>query len=130
MAGVADDAGIDVPEAGPGYSDAARRMADAVNLHLAAVGLAAVGKWVACRMSDGVSDGVLYDTRREAVAHQFHEQFCAYVHVPVTGMTPRQAENYLAFTRQCYDNGIRTINNVDADAHVNVPIDYTGGRLT
>lgn len=128
---MADDSPIDVPEAaaGPGISDAARRMADAVNIHLAAVGLAAVGKWVACRLSDGVSDQVLYDTKRHAVRHQVHEQLCAYVHVPVTGMTAAQAQRYLDFTRQCYDNGIRIINNVDEDAHVAIPIDYRGGQL-
>jgi hypothetical protein len=92
-----------------GFSDEARRMADEVNLHVAALGHAASRKWVAIRLSDGGSDGVLYDTRRDAIVHQVHEKQCCYVRLPPFGQTMnyREAESYLTFHRSIYDAGYR-----------------------
>ena len=89
------------------HSDAARRCSDAVNLHLVALGHEAVRRWVAIRLIDGGSDGVLYDTKRDAVRHQAHEQRCAYVCVAPGGMSPCAAESYLATHRKLYDAGFR-----------------------
>lgn len=100
------------------HSDSAKRASDAVNLHLAALGFAAFKKWVALRLQDGSSDGVLYDTRREAVVHQLDEQLCAYVRLPPTRMTPCSAEAFLKFTRDAYRSGFRLTD----------PDHRTGGR--
>jgi hypothetical protein len=95
------------------HSDEARRCSDAVNLHVSALGWEATGKWVAIRLSDGGSDGTLYDLKRDAVKGQFHEQLCCYVSIPPSGMNACSAESYLALHRKMYDAGIRL---VDPDA--------------
>lgn len=87
------------------YSDAARRLSDAVNLHVAVGGN--TGRWLAARLSDGGTDGTLYDTRRDAIEHQLHESLCCYVKIPVDGMPPRAAEAFLRIHRQAYDAGLR-----------------------
>lgn len=93
------------PEAfATGYSDAAKRMADTVTLHsLTGAWL----RWCAIRLSDGGSDGVIYDTRADAVRHQLHETLCAYIRVPPGGMAAREAEAVLAYHRAVYDAGFR-----------------------
>jgi hypothetical protein len=68
------------------------------------------GKWVAIRLSDGGSDNVLYDTRADAIAHQFHEQLCAYIMVPPSGMPPADAEEFLKFNRELYGAGFRMVD--------------------
>jgi hypothetical protein len=111
------------------YSDAARRLSDAVNVHLLGQGTAVAGRWIAARLSDGGSDGVLYDTKADAVRHQLHEQLCCYVMIPLDGMSPRQAENYLRFNRQLYDAGMRI---TDPNAHTAMPMDprqYRSGLI-
>ncbi len=89
------------------HSDEARRCSDAVNLHVAGLGWDATGKWVAIRLSDGGSDGTLYDSKRDAVRHQLHEQQCCYVAIPPSGMNACSAESYLALHRKMYDAGMR-----------------------
>jgi hypothetical protein len=85
--------------------DVARRVSDAVNLHIS-VNEQARG-WVACRMDTGESDGSLYDTRSDAVRHQKNESFCFYLKVQPGGMTAKQAwVNVVAF-RKLRDAGIR-----------------------
>jgi hypothetical protein len=100
------------------YSDEARRCSDIVNLHLLADREDNVGRWVAIRLSDGGSDGKIYDSRAEAVKWQLHESQCAYVCIGPDGMTPRQAEIFLKFNRQAYENGLRMI---DPDREVAMP---------
>ncbi len=100
------------------HSDSAKRASDVVNLHLAAQGFAAFRKWVAVKLLDGSSDGVLYDTRREAVRHQFDEQLCAFLCLPPTQLTPCSAEAFLKFTRDAYRSGFRLTD----------PDHRTGGR--
>lgn len=103
------------------YPDEARRMSDAHNLHLSVHGTAAAGKWIACNLGDGRSDGVLYDTREQAIRHQFSEWLCAYVCIQATGMTPRQAWKYLEFTRGLYKAGMRIHQNNDP-GHAMLPL--------
>lgn len=98
-------------------SDEARRASDAVNLALVA-NAEASGRWIAIRLSDGGSDGVLYDRKADAVRHQLHETQCAYVKIPPTGMTPRQAAVFLTFNRQLYAAGYRL---QDPDRDVQIP---------
>jgi hypothetical protein len=99
------------------YSDAARRCSDWIRLHV--IG-GSVGRWAAIRLADGGSDGIAYDTRRDAIRHQLHEQLCAYVKVPPDDMTPREAEYFLAFHRKVYDAGFRLIDP-DDDREVIMP---------
>jgi hypothetical protein len=86
------------------YSDAAKRLSDLMNLHAV---FGSTGKWVAIRLSDGGSDGVTYDTRDDAVSHQFHESLCAYAKVLPGGMQLREAEEFLSAFRAVYDAGMR-----------------------
>lgn len=89
------------------HTDAARHCSDAVNLHLAAIGLEAMRQWVAVALADGRSDGVLYATKRDAVRHQADEQLCAYACISPGGMNPCQAESYLRTHRELYRAGFR-----------------------
>lgn len=92
--------------------DEARRMADQINLHLAA---GKVAHWAAIRLHDGGSDGIAYETRAAAIRHQLHEQFCTYVLMHPGGMTPAEAWAVLRFTRWAYDNGFRITSPEDPD---------------
>lgn len=95
------------------FSDRARHCADAVNLHLQAIGFDAVGKWVAVKLADGKSDGALYDTREDAKRHQLNEKHCAYIFIPPDGMTARQAEKFLGYVEKLYAAGFEPMQNVD-----------------
>lgn len=87
-----------------GWPDDAKRCSDTVNMHAVA---GSWGKWAAIRLHDGGSDGNVYDSRDEAIRHQIHEQYCAYLVVPPDGMTPKAAHAYLGFVRQAHDAGWR-----------------------
>lgn len=75
-------------------------------------------KWAAIRLSDGGSDGVAYDTKREATEHQLDEFLCAYVFIHPDGMRPKEAEFFLQYNRDLYDSGFRM---PDPDAVVVMP---------
>lgn len=89
--------------------DAAKRVSDTYALHKSADPLGSIGKWFAVAMSDGTSDGVLYDTRQECVAHQHHnEMYYAYLQVtPGSLRTVRECKMWLVATRKMYDAGFR-----------------------
>lgn len=89
------------------YSDAARRCADLINLHLLADREGNVGRWVAIRLSDGGSDNVVYDERADAIRHQLHESQCAYIFITPDGISFREAEIFLEYNRRLYDAGMR-----------------------
>ncbi len=86
------------------YSDAARRISDAVNLHLVADPDGNHKKWIACRLSDGESDGVLYDDPVAAADHQLHYKQCAYIQIHRGGISPKAASVMLTYYRTCFDN--------------------------
>lgn len=89
------------------YSDAARRMADAVSLHIVADPANAM-KWIAVRLADGTADPVVYDTRCDAVSHHWwDEKYWAFVQLHPGGMQYREAEVFLAYHRALYDAGFR-----------------------
>lgn len=88
------------------WSDAARRASDIVNNHLVA-DRSNAGKWVALRLSDGGSDGVLYDERADAIRHQLHETQCCYAQIPPSGMPVAEAESFLNYNRRLYAAGFR-----------------------
>lgn len=90
--------------------DPARRAADIVNGHLAAHPFEEIRtKWVAIRLADGGSDGVLYDSKRDAVRHQVDEFRCAYVALRslLGGATAREMHRFLDYCRKAYDAGYR-----------------------
>lgn len=94
--------------AGRPHSDAARRVSDTYRLHRLAAGMDAIGQWFAARLDDGTSDGVLYETRRDAVRHQHHnEQFYAFVAVGPWDTDVCEAETFIQMNRALYDAGLR-----------------------
>lgn len=96
----------------------AQRASDIVNGHLAEHGFDAVGKWVALRLSDGGSDGNLYDSKAEAIRFQLHEKQCVYTQLLPEGMSVRAAQSFLNTHRQFYGAGM---NLADPDRMVEVP---------
>lgn len=91
-------------------SDAAKRCADIVNSYLHFIPADEIrNKYVAIRLSDGGSDGVLYDSKRDAVRHQSDEKLCAYVCYRncMGGITPFEAQKFLDWNRAAYDMGAR-----------------------
>jgi hypothetical protein len=67
-------------------------------------------KWLAFRLLDGQWDGVLYDSKRDAVKHQHNEMLCAYVlinGIGPGGTSPRQMAIYFKFNRDLYRRGFR-----------------------
>ena len=85
------------------YSDAARRIADSITLHILAN---EHGYWAAYRLADGGTDHTAYLSRADAIKHQFHESFCFYVLIPRDQMSAHEAEHLLHFYRECRDRGI------------------------
>jgi hypothetical protein len=91
-------------------TQAGRHCSDAVNLALL---LGGERKWVAVRLSDGKSDGAIYDTKADAMKHcpqslkLLHETQAVYIQVPYDGMTPEDGTGYLAVNRKLYDGGMR-----------------------
>lgn len=98
-----------------GITDAARRCAEQVTLHVLA---GATGRWCAVRMSDGGSDGIAYDTRDQAIRHQLHVHQCVYVVVPLLPMAEAEAQAYLDMWRDLYDQGVRLGHEGDKDPMV------------
>jgi hypothetical protein len=92
----------------PDHSNAAKRVYDIYHLHRTANVYGSLGKWIACALNDGTSDGVLYDSKSDAISHQHHnEQFYAYIQITYANMTQCSAEIFLKVTRRMYDAGIR-----------------------
>jgi hypothetical protein len=96
-------------------TESGKRVAEAVNLHLRVNQFDAIGKWVACALSAGRSDMVLYDTKADAIRHQLHEQYACYVCIPPNGMSDQDGATYLRIMRQMRDAGVRI---ADPDKHV------------
>jgi hypothetical protein len=88
------------------YPDAAKRMADAVNMH---VFLGESGKWCAFALADGRSpDNTAYDTRLEAVMYQkWDRDNFVYIQITPDGMQPKAAMAFLTYARQLHDRGFR-----------------------
>lgn len=88
--------------------DAARRMRDAVNLHVAAARASREDRvrppYVAIDLADGTSDGVLYDSRPDAVRHQ-KSDYRFYVKVGAVEMAEREALVVLMYARRAYKAG-------------------------
>lgn len=90
------------------HTDAAKRLADVYNLHRVGAPFDSIGKWIAVRLSDGSTDHTLYDTKRDAILHQHHnEQWYVFVKIVPTSMRECEAEVMLSVHRKLYDNGLR-----------------------
>jgi hypothetical protein len=103
------------------YSDAAKRCAEAVNLHIEANRadiFAVIGKWIAVKLEDGRSDGNLYDRKADAVRHQPDEFACCYIRLPMTRMSLKEAEIFLQFNRNLHAAGARM---PDPEMNIDVP---------
>lgn len=86
-------------ESDGGHSDAAKRISDAYNLHVTCG--ARLGQVFAFALADGCSDGVLYDSRADAVNHQRHnEARRGYARIGAGGMTVCAAAAVLRWQRQ------------------------------
>jgi hypothetical protein len=86
------------------WSDKGKRASDIVRQHLLDDPELARVSWVAIRLSDGGSDGVLYPNKETAVEFQIHETQCAYMRVIAGGISPREATSFLYHTAQLYEN--------------------------
>jgi hypothetical protein len=84
--------------------DAGRRVNEAVTLHILT---GSVGRWIAVKLIDGSSDGIAYDSRADAIRHQFHEQLCCYMVITPDGITPEDALRFIRLNRALYDAGYR-----------------------
>jgi hypothetical protein len=101
----------------PVYSDAAKRLSNAINLHIHAQGDAAFFKVVAFRLDTGASDSNLYDTRDDAIRHTRSKPgVWAFCSVHPTGSSPREAESALKWARFTYFGlGARIDSGSDAE---------------
>lgn len=91
-----------------GHSSAARRIADTYTLHRLADLYGCIGQWIACRLDDGTSDNVLYDSKAAAIRHQHHnENFFTFIQMVPAQMTACEAEVMLKIARMVYDAGGR-----------------------
>jgi len=99
------------------YSDAAKRLSNAINLHIHAQGNEAFFKIIAFRLDDGSSDNNLYETRDEAIRHTRSKPgVWAFAQVHPTGSNPREAESALKWARFTYfELGARIDSGSDAE---------------
>ena len=90
------------------HEDAAKRVSDEYNLHRIGSGDFAIGRWFAAALSDGTSDHVLYDNKRDAVLHQHHnEQYMTFIKIGPYDMTPCSAAVMLKTGRGLLDSGLK-----------------------
>jgi hypothetical protein len=80
-----------------------------------------VNSFITIKLSDGSTDGVLYESKKDAVRHcKGNEQWFAFFSfrgAPNGFASPKDAAIYLAWHRMAYDNGARLPD----------PDDLTGG---
>lgn len=103
---------------GRSYTDDARRMADAMNLH-------AVCKskgWAVFALADGRTDNVAYDTRDAAVrAKRWNRDNFLYLEIPAGGVNdPAEMQACLDYARALHKAGYRLpdpreFNSLDRD---------------
>lgn len=93
-------------------TDAGRRAFDVVNAYVSFVPWdERINSWIAVRLHDGGSDGVLYSSKRDAVRHQPDEFMCGYFSYrgsPNGFASKKDAQVWLDFHREAYESGFRT----------------------
>lgn len=111
---LSDFMGRSAPAVGPTWTtqekDRARRSADLINEARATLDWDSLRTcWIAIRLSDGSSDMVIYDKKRDAVRHQLHEQQCAYISFKnlIGGVSVNDMLRFLRFTESAYKAGMR-----------------------
>lgn len=96
--------------------DAGKRASDILNVYIVH------SRWddiktqfMAIRLSNGGSDGILYENKRDAIKHQIHEHQCAYVCFNELrgGASARDMAIYIKFNRDAYANGMRLTDPED-----------------
>lgn len=86
------------------HSDAAKRLSDTYRLHRLADPIGSIGHWFAAALVDGRSDNVLYDSRRDAVWYQKHnEEYYFYTQIGPYDMNQCQAESVLSGAQKIAD---------------------------
>jgi hypothetical protein len=93
-----------MPDSPDELADIGKRVSETISLHILG---GSVGKWAAFRLLDGSSDGIPYDTRRDAIRHQLHESLCCYVKIPPDGMPSLDAVRFILVNRTIYNAGFR-----------------------
>lgn len=94
----------------PPVSDAARRITDQMNSRLTFQPFA-VGQWMAFKLDDGTTDGVLYEKKTECIDHQYDETRCIYMMVRPDLYNPHEVDRVLTITRRAYAAGLRTVKD-------------------
>lgn len=90
------------------HEDAAKRISDEYNTHRIADPYGSIGKWFAAAIHDGTCDHVLYDSKRDAVIHQHHnENYYTYIKIGPHTSNACEAAVMLKTARMLYDNGMR-----------------------
>lgn len=86
------------------HSDAAKRLVNTYQMHRMADPIGNIGRWFAIAIADGTSDNTLYDSRRDAITHQHHnEQYYAFAQIVPSDMNTCDAELYLSGVRKTYE---------------------------
>lgn len=90
----------------PELLDPARRCSDAMNtaMHTGLDG------YVAIRLSDGHSDGKVYESWADANRFQLHPDQCMYLQVQRRPMPLPEAASLLTMFRRMYETGFRPVN--------------------
>lgn len=103
------------------HSDPAKGLSDTYRLHRLADPIGSIGHWFASALADGDTDRTLYDTRRDAVTHQHHdEEYYFYTQIRPCDMNQCQAESVLSGARKVA--GTPGMKLTDRDHH-------SGGRV-
>lgn len=98
-----------------GHTDAAKRICDTYNLHRLGLGYDAIGKYFASALADGSTDNVAYDTKRECVRHQHHnEDYYTFIKIGPQTMGQCEAEVMLKIARMAYEKGLKFADPDDA----------------
>lgn len=92
--------------------DAARRMRDVIRLHQLALSREEIiaRRFVVIALSDGRSDGQVYDTRADAMRLQkvtVHVDHAAYIQIPLERLDEYACDSMLHYVRTAYSNGYR-----------------------
>lgn len=88
-------------------SDAGKRIADTLTNRITFQPWAP-GKFMAFALADGASDGVLYDTRADAVKHHRNkEQHYMFLVVRPEPMKPEEADELIVIHRKLHAAGMR-----------------------
>jgi hypothetical protein len=71
--------------------------------------------YMAFKLADGSTDGVLYPTKAEAIRHQSNEYLCVYFSFRrcMAGINRKEAQLFLDMHRHIYDAGGRMTNPED-----------------